>query len=112
MCIKHYKLDPAHYFTSPGLAYDGVLKFIGVRIELLSDPDMLLVFENATSGGVAMISHRLGKANNPYMSNYDLDQPTKFSTYLDANNLFWWAMTQLIPTGDFEWVEPSEIEDI
>lgn len=57
MCIKHYKLDPAHYFTSPGLAYDAALKFTGVRLELLSDPDMLLMFENTTSRGVAMIFH-------------------------------------------------------
>ncbi|CAG2198944.1 unnamed protein product [Mytilus edulis] len=108
--MANHKLDPAHYFTSPGLSYDAMLKCTGVRLELLSDPDMLMMFENATRGGVAMISHRHGKANNPYMKNFDSSQPTKYLTYLDANNLYGWAMVQSLPTGDFEWVEPEEIE--
>ncbi|CAG2190274.1 unnamed protein product [Mytilus edulis] len=59
---------------------------------------------------------RLGRAdltelaNNPYMKNFDSSQPTKYLTYLDANNLYGWAMVQSLPTGDFEWVEPEEIE--
>ncbi|CAG2207648.1 unnamed protein product [Mytilus edulis] len=71
---------------------------------------MLMMCENATRGGVAMISHRHGKANNPYMKNFDSSQPTKYLAYLDANNLYGWAMVQSLPTGDFEWVEPEEIE--
>ncbi|VDI81882.1 Hypothetical predicted protein [Mytilus galloprovincialis] len=51
ICLKHYGLDPAHYFTSPGLAYDAALKTTGVRLELLSDPDMLLMLERGTRGG-------------------------------------------------------------
>ncbi|VDI35302.1 Hypothetical predicted protein [Mytilus galloprovincialis] len=98
--------------TSPGISYDAMLKCTGVRLELLSDPDMLMMFENATRGGVAMISHRHGKANNPYMKNFDSSQSTKYLTYLDANNLYGWAMVQSLPTGDFEWVEPEEIEEI
>lgn len=58
------------------------------------------------------ISHRLGKANNPYMSNNDPLQPTKFMTYLDASNLYGWAMTQPLPTGGFEWVDPEEIDEM
>ncbi|VDI52955.1 Hypothetical predicted protein [Mytilus galloprovincialis] len=112
ICLKHYGLDPAHYFTSPGLAYDAALKTTGVRLELLSDPDMLLMLERGTRGGVAMISHRHSKANNPYMANYDSTQQTKYLTYLDANNLYGWAMSQPLPTGDFEWVEPEEIDGI
>ena len=112
ICMGNYGLDPAHYFTSPGLAYDAALKTTGVRLELLSDPDMLLMFERATRGGVAMISHRHGKANNPYMTDYDSSQPTKYLTYLDANNLYGWAMAQPLPTGDFEWMEPEEIEKV
>ncbi|VDI48620.1 Hypothetical predicted protein [Mytilus galloprovincialis] len=112
ICQTHYGLDPANYYTSPGLSYDAALKTTGQRLELLSDPDMLMMFEQATRGGVAMISHRYGKANNPYMSTYDASQPTKYLTYLDANNLYGWAMSQPLPTGDFEWVEPEEIGEI
>ena len=63
--MKTYKLDPAHYFTSPGLSYEAMLKYTSIQLELHSDPDMLLMFENATRGGVSMISHRYGQANNP-----------------------------------------------
>ena len=112
ICMRHYGLDPAHYFTSPGLAYDAALKTTGVRLDLLSDPDMLLMFERGTRGGVAMISNRLGEANNPYMENHDPSKPTKYLTYLDANNLYGWAMSQPLPTGGFVWVEPEEIDKI
>ena len=59
-----------------------------------------------------MISHRHVKANYPYMSDYDAWQPTKYLTYLDPNNLYGWAMAQPLPTGEFEWKEPSDVEDI
>lgn len=110
--MVNYELDPAHYFTAPGLSYDAALKFTGVRLELLSDPDMLMMFEGWTRGVVAKISHRYGKANNPYMTDYDASQPTKCLTFLDANNFYGWAMAQPLPTGEFKWMELSEIEDI
>ena len=68
ICIKNYNLDPAHYYTAPGLAWDAALKLTEVKLELLSDPDMLLMVEKGTRGGISMISNRYGKANNKYMS--------------------------------------------
>lgn len=88
ICMANYRLDPAHYFTVPGLAYDAALKITRVQLELLPDPDMLMMFENATRGGVAMISYRYEKAKNPCMSNYDAAQPIKYLAYLDTNNLY------------------------
>lgn len=67
VCSKNYGLDPAWYYTAPGLAWDAVLKITGVQLALLSDPDMLLMVEKGIRGGISMISHRYGKANNPYM---------------------------------------------
>ena len=67
VCLKNYKLDPAWYFTSPGIAWDAALKMTGVELELLTDPDMLLMIEKGVRGGVSMISKRHGKANNKYM---------------------------------------------
>merc|ERR1712105_47155 len=94
VCLKNYKLDPAWYFTSPGIAWDAALKMTGVELELLTDPDMLLMIEKGVRGGVSMISKRHGKANNKYMKRssategrmieeYDPSQPSKYITYLD-----------------------------
>ena len=67
ICTKIYKLDPAHYFTAPGLSWDACLKMTGVRLELLTDVDMLLMVEKGIRGGVSMVSKRFSKANNKYM---------------------------------------------
>ena len=57
-CLEHYKLNPAHFYTSPGLAWKACLKKTGVRLELLTNPDMLLMFECGTRGGVTQVVHR------------------------------------------------------
>ena len=94
ICIKNYKLDPAHYYTAPGLAWDAALKVTEVKLELLTDIDMLLMVEKGIRG-VSMISNRYDKANNKYMGErFDDIQPTKYITYLDANNLYGWAMSK------------------
>ena len=111
ICIKNYKLDPAHYYMAPGLAWDAALKATRVKLELLSDIDMLLMVEKGIRGGVSMISNRYGKANNKYMGNrFDDKKPSKYVTYLDANNLYGWAMSKPLPTHGFEWMELSELE--
>ena len=69
ICMNHYVLDPAWYFSAPGLAWDAVLIIIKVKLELLSDPDMLLMIDCGIRGGIATISHRLDKDNNEYMGN-------------------------------------------
>ena len=87
VCQKSYGLDPAWYYTAPGLAWDAALKVTKVELELLADPDMLLTIEKGSRSGVSMISTRYGKANNPYMGgSYDPNQPTKYISYLDANS--------------------------
>ena len=67
VCLKNYELDPAWYFTAPGLAWDACLKKNAVKLELLCDPDMLLMIEKSIRGGVSIISTRYTKANNKYM---------------------------------------------
>ena len=110
VCMKNYQLDPAWYYTAPGLAWDAALKKTGVELELLSDPDMLLMFEKGIRGGISMISNRHGKANNSYMDDeYDDKRATKYITYLDANNLYGWAMCKPLPTRDFKWMDDGEL---
>ena len=112
ICVKNYNLDPAHYYTVPGLAWDAALKVTNVELELLSDMDMLLMVEKGIRGGVSMISNRYGKSNNQYMDDrYDASKPTKYITYLDANNLYGWAMSKPLPTHGFKWMELSELEN-
>ena len=83
LCLKNYELDPAWYYTVPGLAWDAALKKTKVELELLTDPDMLLMFEKGIRGGVSSIMHRHGKANNKYMGkDFDPKELEKFLVYL------------------------------
>ena len=112
ICIKNYKLDPAHYYTAPGLAWDACLKMTGVKLELLSDIDMLLMVEKGIRGGVSMISNRYGKANNKYMDDkFNPSEPSKYLTYLDANNLYGAAMSMKLPTHGFKWMNKYELNN-
>ena len=89
LCMENYNLDPAHYFTAPGLSLDACLKITGVELELLSDINMLLIIEEGIRGGVSMISNRYGKANNKHMGiSFNEKEPSKYIQYLDANNLY------------------------
>lgn len=110
VCMENYTLDPCWYFTSPGLAFDAMLKITGVKLELLTDPDMLLMIEKGIRGGVSMISNRYCYANNKYMGDaYKKNEEDKFITYLDANNLYGWAMCRPLPTDSFEWMTIDEL---
>ena len=114
-CLNHYRLDPAHFYTAPGLAWKACLRKTGVRLELLTDPDMLLIFERGIRGGITQSVHRYTSANNKYMGNlYDPNKESKYLQYLDTNNLYGWAMSQPLPTSKFEWVdiEPNEIHKL
>ena len=103
-----YGLDPAHYLTLPGYSWDCLLKLTNVELELLTDPDMYLFIEKGLRGGISMVSHRHAIANNLQMEDNDPSQPNSYLLYLDANNLYGWAMSQPMPTGNFCWVDYSE----
>ena len=111
-CLKHYNLDPAHYYTSPGLAWDACLKITGQHLELLNDYDMLMMFERGIRGGITHISKRYAEANNKYMKNYDPEKKSTFIQYLDANNLYGWAMSQNLPTHGFKWMKDITVEKV
>ena len=111
-CMQCYKLDPCHYFTSPGLSWDAMLKMTNVKLELMTDIDMFQFIEKGMRGGVSYIANRYGNANNKYMKEYDEKEPSKYIMYLDANNLYGWAMSQYLPTGNFKWMTDNEISKI
>ena len=92
-CLQYYKLDPYHHFTSPCLSWDAMLKMTNIKLELMTDVDMFQFIEKGMCGGVSYIANRYGKANNKYMEEYDEKAPSKYIMYLDANNLYGWAMS-------------------
>ena len=111
-CMPYYKLDPCHYFTSLGLSWDAMLKMTNIKLELMTDIDMFQFIEKDMHGGVSYIANRYGNANNKYMKEYDEKAPSKYIMYLGANNLYGWAMSQYLPTGNFKWMTDKEISKI
>ena len=102
-CIEIYKLDPAHFLSAPGLAWQACLKKTKVELESLTDIDMLLMVEKGTRGVIYQAIHRHTQASNKYMKNYNKDIIWSYLMYLDANNLHGWAMSQKLPVNGFKW---------
>ncbi len=112
VCLNAYNLDPCHFCTSPGLAWQACLKMTDVELELLTDPNMYLFIEKGLRGGISMICNGYSKANNPYVPDYDPTQENSYVMYFDANNLYGWAMSQPLPTGECDWLTDQEIADV
>ena len=109
-CIKVYELDPAHFLSLPGLTWQACLKKTNIKLELLTDYDMLLMVEEGIRGGICHSVHIHARANNKYMKNYDENKESSYIQYLDANNLYGWAMSQKLPVNGFKWVN-NEINE-
>ena len=124
--LEHHQVDPCYCFSAPGLTWECGLKYTNVELELLTDYDQLLMFEKGIRGGFSgVLGPRHVKAFNKYTPNYkdgerildpyeekELKEGTKtpeelleekFLLYVDANNLYGYAMSQELPTGDFHW---------
>ena len=111
VCHDRYGLDSANYYSAPGLSWDALLKKTGVELELLTDLDMHLFIERGMMGGISMVSKRHARANNPLVEGYNPAKPTSYITYLDANNLYGWAMSQPLPKGGFHWKRAMPTEE-
>ena len=92
-CLELHELDPIYFVSAPGLAWQACLKKTGVKVELIIDYDMLLMIEKRIRGGICQATHCYAKANNKYMKNYNKNIESSYVEYLDANNLYGWAMS-------------------
>ena len=110
-CKKTYGLDALHYYTSPGLAWDAMLKYTEVELDLISDPNMYLMIEKGIRGGVSSIMKRYSKSNHKHLDDYDPSLPSQHIMYLDANNLYGWAMSKPQPHKNFRWMKEKELKD-
>jgi hypothetical protein len=111
-CINSYKLDPAHYFTAPGLSWDAMLKNTKTKLELITDIDMLHFFKKGIRGGVSTCVTRQAEANNKFLPNYNSNKSDSYIMYLDATNLYGHSMSDYLPQKDFVWLTNTEIETL
>ena len=104
-CLKYYRLDPCHYFSSPGLIWDAMLKMTDIELEKTLDIGKYLFIGKGLRGEISYIAKRYAKANNKYVNDYDPKKPPTFMSYLDMNNLYGCAMSEYLPFGRFKWLK-------
>ena len=112
MYLQHYGLDPAHNCSSSGLLWQAALKMTDQELDLLTDIDQHLFIKEKIREGMAMISHWYALSNAPGMENYDASKRNSYTIYLDASNLYVWAMSQCLPTFSFRWLTQEEMEEL
>ena len=108
-CLNNYELDPAHFISLPGLAWQACLKKNNAELELINDYDMLLMIEDGIRGGICHAIKRYAKANNYYMKDYDKNKDSCYIQYLDSNNLYGMAMCEKLPVKGFKWMDDISI---
>ncbi|XP_044014029.1 uncharacterized protein LOC122856426 [Aphidius gifuensis] len=115
-CLQTYKLDPAHYYTLPGLSFSAMLRYTQIELELLTDPEMMFFIEQGIRGELSQCSNRYGKANNRFMGNeYDPEEEESFLMYFDLNNMYGAAMMESLPTHNLKWesnFDPAILDSI
>ena len=111
MCLKEYELDPAHFLSLPGLAWQACLKKNNIELELLTDYDMLLMVEKGIRGGICHSIQRYAKTNNKYIKSYNNNEESCYIQYLDANNLYGWAISKKLPVNGFKWLDNDVVNE-
>ena len=116
MSLEYYKLDPANYLTAASLAWDAALLKTKIELELITNQEILTMIEKSKRGGLTFVgARRYAKANNKHMGDaYDNKQESSYIAYVDANNLYGWAMVQPLPYKNikFEEINPTTLQTI
>ena len=96
ICINMYERDPEKFLAAPGLPWEIV------KLDLLTDIDMLLMVKKGIRRGICRSIYQYAKANNKYMKYYDKNKESSYLQWLDVNNLYGWTMSQKLPVNNFE----------
>ena len=107
--LKHYKLDPVHFLTAPSLSWSACLKYTGVKLELSTDPDMNIFFDQGLSGGISFISNQCARANHPGLEEmFDINKLLSYIFMVDRSNKYGWAISQYLLTGGFKLIDEEK----
>ena len=101
-CLNNNKLHTVYYLSAPGFSWQSCLKMTNVKLELLTDNDMLLLFEKSIRGGKCNAIYNYAEANNKYMKNYDSNKESTYLMYVDANSLYGYTMSKKLPIDNFK----------
>ena len=107
MCIRIYKLNPAKFLSAPALAWKAALKTTKVKLDALTDIDILLMVGKGIRGGICHSIYRHAKANNKYIKSFDKNKELPYLQHLNVNNLYCWAMSQKLPVNNFGWIKDT-----
>ena len=108
--MSFFDIDPCHYISLPSFGWNCMLKSTDIELDLLTDINMYLFFENGCRGGISSINHRYAKANNPYMYDYNSDEKSSYIIYIDKNSLYPEAMSDYLPYAHFKWEDPDHFD--
>ena len=112
LSLFYYKLDPMHYISLPGLSWDSCLRFTKIKLELITDVNQYNFLESGIKGGISVVSNRFSVANNIYLNNFNPEDINKFILSIDANGLYGFGQSQVLPTGGFAWLNQDEIDKL
>ena len=108
IAFQQYGLDPAHCWTLASYTWQAALKFTGMQLELITDPDIFLMFKSAIRCGISTVSNRLATANNKYIDAYDRSKPTSYIISWDVINLYGFCMLSKLPCANFRFLDNPE----
>jgi len=110
LCLEKYRLDPCYYLSTPGFSWGAAMRFTEVELELFTHVNKHNFIMSGIRGGLSYIARRHSVANNKYIPDtFDPSRPSTYLMYLDANNLYGWAMIQKLPHSNFRWLTKKEI---
>ena len=107
MCLGIYKPDPAKFLSAPGLVWQVALKKTELKVDLLTNIDMLLMVGKGIRGGICHSIYQYAKANNKYMKDYDKNKESSYIQCRDVNNIYGLAMPRKLPESNFGWIKDT-----